>query len=452
MYFYLEKLIMFKDKYYIWELISLISILFLIWYFYISSHIRIDNSDDFLLIQNLSNEGFFDSIVHWNFNKRFTSFLIFNLFYTCFAFTNNIHFIQSIFVTFQIILLVLSSFLLIKKMQDNYFKNVFTSQKILLISLVFIISLFFFSAQNNEIWFWMSASVVHLFPISLILLSLNLFLSSKKWKHILAYFLIFLIGGSSELIAISISLGAILLFFFSGKYKSRYFSISVLVLIPFLWSILSSGVTERIMLEKITHQQYHQEFFVFLKDLFIAKKNLFFLLLLPFFAICGQYVKNRPTIIRFQFTLRKLIAIYLVFDIVLFLINYFVLHQVFNSYGPLRAWSFLSIIIMGQMIYISFRVGYTNRIQFSSTASLTSLFFVILFVFYAKNQLFHSREFSKAYDERIDLIINNINNEKTDPICFKKLPDPGVLISSDDLSNLKNYYSVEEELVFCEEE
>jgi hypothetical protein len=441
-----------KNKYYIWKLISLISVLFLFWYFYLSSNIRVDNSDDFLLIHNLSNQGFIDSIIQWNFNKRFTSFLIFNLFYTLFDFTNDIHLIQSIFVTFQIILLITSSFLLIKKIQEKYFKNVFSSPKTLLIAIILSISIFFFPAQNNEIWFWMSASVVHLFPISLIFLSINLFLSSKKGKHILAYFLIFLIGGSSELIAISISFGAFLLFIFSSKDKSRYIIISVLVMIPFLWSILSSGVADRILLEKETYQQYHQELFLFLKDLFISKKNVFFILLLPFFAVCGNFVKSRPSIIRFQFTLGKLIVIFLLSDIVLFLINYVVLNQVFNSFGPLRAWSFFSLIIMIQLIFISFRIGYTNRIQFHFISMVTSLIFILLFVFYGKNQLLHSTSFSNAYDKRIDLILNKMNDNSINTTCLKRLPDSGVLISSDDLSNLKNYYSVEQELVFCEDE
>jgi hypothetical protein len=261
----------------------------------------------------------------------------------------------------------------------------------------------------------------------------------------LACLLFILSGGGSEVIAVLSAIIFFLWFVKSGFRNSMMLLAAGVILLPLLWTIISNSASQRVVLEQFTQAAYSDSCLGFLSGFLFPAKMVLYICLLPVFVFFGKMLANHPNSqIFLKISLEKLIVLFFVVDLVLFLVNYAIVYKVFHSFGPLRSWSFLSMILMLQVCCLAFCVGvkyFSAIVQVSSLLLLS--FFVFLFSYFAIRQVKITTVYADAFDQRLELLVNHQKKKHTEKLHLKKLPDSGVLISVDDPHYMLLYLKID---------
>lgn len=414
---------------------------FVLFYLILAYNNRIA-SDDLYFVTNLSNDGFFGSILRFKYNQRLTSHLLYNLIFVCNTDLKSLHWQLFFFHIASITGILLS----VKYLMRNCFKVLLnfpvSKGDTLLLSALFTGALFFFTFQLNEVWFWSIASVIHLIPLIFIFFGIGHILQKKaKLSSFVLIFMSFLfVGGASETIALSvIVLLSVSVFTFAiSKSISKSYRKMIPHLITalmatsflFLFNILSGNSTNRITFESM---QNNSSYIYSLPDFlgsFIQIKNLVFLLFLFLFFILGNQFYKKGLQLKGYFNRKTVILVILSLSLIT-LATFAPLYYVFDSLGPQRAWSPFGAGIVTFLIVFSFYLGnrknikQTNVLYFIAPMLVTAA--ILFYVFRQTPIVF---EYSRAYDKRTESLLELNRNGQKDPVGVAPLPSSGMLINS----------------------
>ena len=393
-------------------------------------------SDDIVMLNDLEQNGIWNAIFEFNFNKRITGHL---LFYSLFSVSTDLTEVHHYIFGFHIVTMAALIYAFQRMIKDT--SSVLLDFKIrthdaYLLSLLTIAACFFFTFQLNEVWFWTIASAIHLIPVVFVLLTLTILMKyRRKFIHyVLLFTYCVIIGGMSETITASFIACLFIPILLNILKRQNKQSISYVVAIIglfvfFIPNIFGGGSDERVALEIAQGADLYINNLSSFLLLFIVPKNAIFLLFVIISFIIGNFQQHR--FLNHYSTIR----ITGVFSFIILLVSattFFPLVHVFGNLGPQRAWTPFGFTLGLSLLLFAFIAGNRSPRNKMSVAPMGfSLLVVIAISLYTLKQFNHARLYSSAYDQRtVHLLKKKIEGQKQ-PLAIDPLPDSGMLISSE---------------------
>ncbi len=459
--------------------LAAIALGFLAFFFILAANNR-PVSEDFEFIRVFRQQGWSGSLF-FSFNEhsfRLPSKVIFNIF-----FGNNIeflhlnHFILAYhFATFS--LLVFAVYKLFRSVAELLFKSAIPSKLILLYSILWIGAFFFGTFQVSETWFWLISSTIHL--LSCIFGIIGIAFLLKKSISILDIIILVIsfafAGGSSENFALFLilllGLFTIFLYFnknrkeklrilFKNIYRKTILSLTI-VSISFIINLSGKGTSKRIINQGIINAEYaslpnknsdkinEYSFSNFQKAIF-NYKNCIALLFLVTFYFLGIFLRQKGITYKFKINKNLKKNILKIFSLILLLVlisTVSPLLYVFHGPGPLRAWTPISLVFALAGSTFFFQLGYSTKSIILKSISRFSIYLLFtVLVLYSIRQYHFVTQYSTAYDNRSNYLMDINRSGNSSTIDLVGLPDSGYLPSGDithDENNIlnKNYQFV----------
>lgn len=392
-------------------------------------------SDDIVMLNDLEQNGIWNAIFDFNFNKRITGHL---LFYSLFTATTDLKEVHHYIFGFH--LLTMASLIyafqrLIKDTSSVLLEYKIKTHDAYLLSVLTIAACFFFTFQLNEVWFWTIASAIHLIPVVFVVLSLTILMKhSRSIQHYILLFLYcIIIGGMSETVTASfiacLFIPILLNFLKQQNRQSLSYVVAIIGLfVFFIPNIFGGGSDERVALEITQGADLYISDIKSFFALFIVPKNAVFLLFMILSFIIGNFQQNK---FLSHYSTLRIIGVLLFIILLVSATTFFPLIHVFGNLGPQRAWTPLGFTLGLSLLFLTFILGNRSPKNKMSVAPMGfSLLVVIAITLYTLKQFNHARIYSSAYDQRtIHLIKKNIEGQK-DPLGIKPLPNSGMLINS----------------------
>lgn len=417
--------------------------LFFIFLIVIAKNIRA-TSDDLWFYYNVSEKGWLNALLDFEFNRRWFSFALFNFIaYLSNDFTN---FQQYLFIYYLItfIILYIVSFRFFKVLLNKFFTPHLPGYYVLILSSVFVIAFYFTTTNAIEVWFWPIASTIYLYSVLFFMLGVSeLLINKNNLKTYLATFTFFIfLGGTAENFAL-IAFALIIYFeavnFINTKrlYPKNLIAIISTAIFPII-NIFSQGVKNRIefeiyMLGIIPNKTFAESMSIYFN---MPRLSFFAAILLLVFCI-AIHLKQKG--FSFNYNAFSKIKTIVVIGFIFIAGTFVPLVLVFGNLGPSRAWVPLSFIICLLLfilaIYTGSKLHFHRFIKHSSTIlNITAIVCIFILSLYFIKQKRITDIFSKAYDDRIEHIqgISQITSDGN-YLIVEKLPDSGIL-SSQELS------------------
>ncbi|MCH2231486.1 MAG: hypothetical protein MK105_14200 [Crocinitomicaceae bacterium] len=393
-------------------------------------------SDDIVMLNDLEQNGIWNAIFQFNFNKRITGHF---LFYSLFSFTTDLQEAHYYIFTFHIITITSLIYAFQRLIKDT--SSVLLNFKIrthdaYLLSILTIAACFFFTFQLNEVWFWTIASAIHLIPVIFVLLSLTILMKHRRKSihYLMLFIYCIIIGGMSETVTasfIACLLVPILLNMLKRQNKQSipYMVAIIGLFVFFIPNIFGGGSDQRVALEIAQGSDLYIDDFTSFFMLFIVPKNAVFLLFVIISYIIGNFQQHR--FLNHYSTIR-IIGVFSFLIILVSATTFFPLVHVFGNLGPQRAWTPFGFTLGLSLLLFSFIVGNRSPKNKMSVAPMGfSLLIVVAISLYTVKQFNHARLYSSAYDQRtINLLKKNAEGQQK-PLAIDPLPDSGMLINSE---------------------
>ena len=407
-------------------------------YLMISYHQRL-TGDDFFFLNNLTEKGWYDGVMAFEYNRRFSSHLLFNSIFVSNTDLKTLHFQLFGFQVLTFISLLMAMAFMIRKLLFRMHATIAKQDAILLSGLV-ISALFFFTFQLNEVWFWTISSTIHLVPLIFICLGAGILM--KEEKGVLDHSFIFLcflfVGGASETMALSsLSVLGIIaihrLIHQKGKWMEST-NVGLLVamigiIVFFSMNILGSGATDRLDIEATEVVSPYIVSIAGFIGIFMQAKNLVFLLFLGLFLFLGSHMRSNGFELKLT---KKTVLRMLGLLVVIVLTTFGPLYFVFDSLGPPRAWTPFGIYLSLLLIVGAFYVGNRKGLSIKPIAiSGVSMIIIGLIFTYTYRQEPVVRRYSQAYDHRTETLTKMNKNGRVDSLKVGQLPSPGMLVSGE---------------------
>lgn len=425
----------------------IIALLFAGLYLTLGYHNRLAAGDDLLFLNALREKGILDSVLEFEFNKRYASFTFYNL---VFASNNRLEsahlnlFLYHIgfFITF-----VLSVFFFLRNFLQTFSLRL-TRPQLGSLTIVTMMIIFFSSPQLIDIWFWTLATTLYSVPLLMFFIGAAALLSPKVtwWHYPIVGFSFLYIGGSLETFSLSILF--LLFSLFVGTYnvfketnlRSKrgliiLAGISAIVLLAV--NIFDGGVSSRMALEEesVTAQFPGAKAFF---STFIQRRNGFALLGLMIVFILGQQVgKHQRIPLK---SVRKKVYTNLVILVIIGIITVVPLMIVFEGWGSERAWIPFFFFTALSLVFWSFYVGIQfSNVDFKWRKNIPLLLLAAFLYAQLVNQSKSSHTYAKAYDKMTETVLKAKAKGRTEPLMLDQLPDPGMLVRCDITSNPKAF-------------
>lgn len=425
----------------------IIALLFAGLYLTLGYHNRLAAGDDLLFLNALREKGILDSVLEFEFNKRYASFTFYNLIFATNTQLESAHlslFLYHIgfFTTF-----VASAFFFLKNVLQTFSLRLTRSQ-LGSLTIVTMIIVFFSSPQPIDIWFWTLATTLYSVPLLMFFIGgATLFLPNQKWWHYLIVFISFLyIGGSLETFALSVLFLLGLLFigtytvFKETSLRSKkgiiiLAGISGIILLAI--NIFDGGVSSRMALEEESVSAQFPGAKAFFST-FIQRRNSFALLGLLIVFMLGQQVGIHQTIP--LKSVRKKVYTTLIILLIIGIITVVPLMIVFEGWGSERAWIPFFFFTALSLIFWSFYVGIQfSNVDFEWRKNIPLLLLMAFLAAQLVRQSKSSYVYAKAYDKMTETVMNEKAKGRTEPLMLDPLPDPGMLVRCDITSNPKAF-------------
>jgi hypothetical protein len=160
------------------------------------------------------------------------------------------------------------------------------------------------------------------------------------------------------------------------------------------------------------------------------------------FIVIGNHIsasdKNKITIPFIRFLKKTTFFLIIVMFIFFFLVGYVLVET-----GPPRVWFLLSFMLAVYCLVISFYAGYTDFIDQKKLSILKKgsvILGLIILTYTILNQFSVVNRYSKAYDERLNYLIDlNRTLSKDTIINLKPLPPAGMLYSAEISSDTNHF-------------
>ncbi len=430
----------------------IIAIIFITFMLFLSFHMRLC-SDDLFQVDKFFKQGWYDSVANYNFNIRWSSFLIFN---SIFVFNKDIftlHWNVFFYCVFIFALMIISISFLIKVLIFRFTNKKCPESLSVLIAVFFCSVLYFSTSESIEIWFWLGASTIYLIPLIFLILGFAFLFSNSNsfFSYLLLIISFIIVGGGVEIFAL-ITFFLLCLIVLVSFFKNDFLSlknlrkkgvlsiISVLVLL--IVNLSSKGTTHRHDLESVSKHSFDliAEFNRFVMS-FLEFRNILALILLVLVLKLGKVLADYG--LQFKVvSLKKIIGFNFLFLLVIALITFIPLIYVFHDFGPKRAWFPINFFISLSLFSITLYLGNTRKIQVGRWMNLGFGFEVVsVFGLYFFKQNPIVTKFSTQYDARVVRLINlqKLGNKKA--IGLYPISDSG-MVASCELGNKKGKQNV----------
>ncbi len=310
------------------------------------------------------------------------------------------------------------------------------------ITIILISALFFTSYHIGETWFWFIIIITYLWSIIAFLLLLHfLFTPGNKFSDFTGIVLTAIfIGGASESFAlIFLSLLSFILIFrykklhiaFSNMTNIKLFTAIIVLAVSFSFSAFAPGTEIRHSL--LPHTSIPEKIIIILKSyakFFIRylPGKIFYLILFstPWLLLGAMIPKDRFT----HSQLYKYFKRVTFFFLAAIFIMYVPTSMVMSEAGPDRALSVISFTTVFYFAFMFFIAGLVSKIrqpQLRDVSIAFAVFSSLIMLIHIYIQYSKGNAFTKAYDERMQLIQHATQNNFTGVLELKKMPDVGML-------------------------
>ncbi|MCX6295448.1 MAG: DUF6056 family protein [Bacteroidetes bacterium] len=419
-------------------------------------------TDDFYFIWDVRNQGIIKGVTsqYMQWCGRFAATFFMDIFYKGFDIQQSYY---SLFPFISASLLLAGVYFLLKNIGRKLFLT-FSKSQFLLASASFTAMLFFLSFDIGESWFWFCGMSSYLWSIIAFVWGC-VFLSNSKYKILSLFGAIFCfiyIGGSSEVYSAIFGLFfTVLLFknylklkdiriFLSKKRNKKLVFIYTVFAISFLIFLIAPGNYLRDSL--FPEHKFFYSFFITAKSfikfgiLYLPFKLVYILTFVSPFLLIGESCKSFP-IDNFKIPFRTFFyKISIAFVVILFIFYWMVAYVMVES-GPPRVLFLVSFLLSIYCCCIFFFVGYKGILnkKYFEVFKITGLvlgFGMMIFLIFSQYKT--ASTYAKAYDLRIDYILE-LNNriEKDTVIILTPLPPSGMLYSSEITNDTSHFTNKE---------
>lgn len=434
------------------HLIAFSNFLFIGLYLFLSFYNRI-STDDFYFLNSVNKYGIVGGTIHEHatWSGRWTSVLLthFVLFF------HKLNYSLFLYQVSILLLFITSIYRLLKNLNYLFWQVALKSSELLNTS-IFIISAFFYTCfKIDETWFWLCASSNYLLSVVFFILGISAIINPKKsiFNFTLTIFSFTYLGGSCEPLALFSSF--ILLLFALGIYLKRT-SIPLPTTLLFSRTLtaflfcLGSFVLLYIANGNRIREQFFEDISVFECFLINFKTTgMIVLLRLPtiilyliLFSVPAFYLglsqKVRPQSKKTLF--KRIVTIGIVYGLLIYIYQFPVTYvtkdiAAYRALFPITLLTFLTSMLI--FYHVGLMLNLKEEIkQFFLLASLIGV--IILNIYTLSRQISTVPKYTKAYDERIDLLLKNKNNPETN--CLVPLPNSGLLLSAE-ISSDTSFFS-----------
>ncbi len=346
--------------------------------------------------------------------------------------------------------LLASFYLLLKKALTGIAGQNISQSTLAAYSLLFLTGFFLSSFSIGEAWFWYMVSWMYMWSIIAGNFLLLIMLSEKtRLWHIPFIVLLtaYIAGAAESYAAVWILLLAALLIVkqknifprISQHFHNRSLLIALISLsLLYLFTLLAPGTAARKGL--LTDATFVEHLIMCLKayGILILKKTPFILPQLLLFGLpwifLGKEFESKD-----KTEVKKIIPLFLKSTLLIGIIIFILIlpaSWVLYDLPPDRALSQVSLLLCAFAAVCSFYLGYKtalslNTVRILSLGALTGG--LLLLGWHLQEQYSITKEYSDAYDSRLEKIIEEKKQGRTTPLSFEPLPPSGMLYS-DELS------------------
>lgn len=430
---FVSKVLRFDNFFYLMSCL-LFSILFL----FISFNNRLVPGDDYIFYYETIEKGVLQPLFDFDFNTRFSSFLIFNLIFSSAADIKDLPFYIFSYHLGFFILWSFSVFFLLKTVLIDFFTVKVSFKEIFLHSLLFNLGLFFFVPDFIETWYWVIGSTVYGIPIIASFFGLSALLNKTSGIFNISILVIssFIIGGALETLAIC-HLFILILIFLNRKvfYSIDKIGLKCLLSMLFILLMISINIFSGANTERVIHESTkfaNPELFMngndFISSIFDSNNIISVLIMVSFFLF-GLKLKDKNGTI-FNINLKKLIWYNILGLSIIFVVTIVPMFLVFDSWGVRRAWLpfhfyfFISLIFWS--LYFGNNSRYFSNVLLVKTVTGISITFILLMICF--RQFPSLSAYSKVHDDMIKEVEQRKINGKSECMQIKPFPEPGYLV------------------------
>jgi hypothetical protein len=163
---------------------------------------------------------------------------------------------------------------------------------------------------------------------------------------------------------------------------------------------------------------------------FMQFKNVVFLLFLPLFFLLGNRFFKKGLELKTRSNWKTAAMVIIILFLVT-LATFSPLYFVFDSLGPQRAWTPFGTGVVTFLIGFSFYLGNRTKVVRSKALSfVASGLLTMAILFYIIRQTPIVFKYSKAYDQRTELLLELNRSGQKDAVGIPPLPSSGMLINS----------------------
>jgi hypothetical protein len=200
--------------------------------------------------------------------------------------------------------------------------------------------------------------------------------------------------------------------------------------ILFLVNILDSSTNYRVDFEGMQNSSLYISSFNEFFGAFMQFKNVVFLLFLPLFFLLGNRFFKKGLELKTRSNWKTAAMVIIILFLVT-LATFSPLYFVFDSLGPQRAWTPFGTGVVTFLIGFSFYLGNRTKVVRSKALSfVASGLLTMAILFYIIRQTPIVFKYSKAYDQRTELLLELNRSGQKDAVGIPPLPSSGMLINS----------------------
>ncbi len=433
------------------QLLAMVALLFIVFYLMQGYYIR-PAYDDLYFSSLVQQKGFLGSMheMYFHWSGRWTGFALYFLFLKLANGFTSFHLVAFVYYVATMAVFVFSVFNIIKNI-FIYLKVELDRALILIYSILFIASFYFFTFQNIEVWGWVCGNVFYL--QSLILLSAGIALIRNNKRKLIHNFLLIIsfvfVGGNNEIASLITGLLLVTVIVWLG-YQSK-FKIPVLKNIPIfkglLIALFSLCISSAISFsapgnierrgEHQTSTQVNQDSSssILMTNVVLQKKTYVAIGLAALFLILGRQLQRLRSIKIDKRIIRKSILICGVLIFLSLLVLYLFSFLLIDAVLPLRAYTFTSLILAVFFCLIFLYVGYTIVLTYQVLAIIIEVVLpfavVVLLTTHTYKQYGLTSNYAITYDKTIKTIKEEVLNQRKEKLRLNRLPDAGTLLTID---------------------
>jgi hypothetical protein len=422
--------------------LTILAVSTLLYFIFLAFCMRPAN-DDLGLLELLQEHGFSGSLNYAfrNFDFRHLTLILFNITYSAADPVTVSKFVIPLVHVCWLVLLLSSLNGILGFLLKEVFGLQLPAKESIFLSLVFLLSIYFFTFQSVEIFTYYTQMNNYFYPMISCVAGINLLFSERKSliKTILTSILFMHASSGAENFSAGLILlfsGALILAYlekssFLQKRKGLLSVILISVLVSAFLVYFSPGTGQRSQIEAkmrelmgVKGENVFLNFFVQMKEVFFQRKFFFILTILVFWFIAGIFYSGKLRMDEIK--IRRVRHFLALISAIFFVVTFAASLQFFEGRIPVRSWFPFNFALSAYLCMIVFIAGCRQKqktpgfISILPAVGLT----VVLGIKFQKILIY-----TVAYDDRVEMI--KVLDREDILIKVDPLPDGGPLTSSE---------------------